>query len=192
MSNDAHTPLYDEEKQKDYERVARLQYGPATVNESIRRWNGYGEARQAEILAEAGQIYADMAAALEAELPVHSPEVEAILDRWQANLRHFYEPTLDILRGLGEAYGTDPAFRGDVRQGPSPAAGLPLRGDRGLRGPPRNRRAGGHAGRGRGALRAGIKATHRRGRQGRRGKNIKRVFLSARCVLRGADCISCG
>ena len=111
MSNDAHTPLYDEEKQKDYERVARLQYGPATVNESIRRWNGYGEARQAEILAEAGQIYADMAAALEAELPVHSPEVEAILDRWQENLRHFYEPTLDILRGLGEAYGTDPAFR---------------------------------------------------------------------------------
>ncbi len=109
MTHDA--PLYDEEKQKDYERVARLQYGPQIVNESIRRWNGYGPARQAQILAEAGQVYADLAAALEADLPVHSPEVEALLDRWQANLRHFYEPTLDILRGLGEAYGTDPAFR---------------------------------------------------------------------------------
>ena len=44
-------------------------------------------ALRAEILAEAGQIYADMAAALEADLPADSPEVEAILDRWQANLR---------------------------------------------------------------------------------------------------------
>ncbi len=109
MTHDA--PLYDEEKQKDYERVARLQYGPQIVNESIRRWNGYGKTRQAEILAEAGQVYADLAAALEANLPVQSPEVEALLDRRQANLRHFYEPTRDILRGLGEAYCTDPAFR---------------------------------------------------------------------------------
>jgi hypothetical protein len=111
MTHNVHTPLYDEEKQQHYERVARLQYGAVTVNESIRRWNGYGKNRQAEILAEAGQIYQDMAAALESGMSAHSPEVEAILDRWQDNLRHFYEPTLDILRGLGEAYGTDPAFR---------------------------------------------------------------------------------
>jgi hypothetical protein len=30
--------------------------------------------------------------------------------RWQHHLRYFYEPTLDILRGLGEAYNSHPDF----------------------------------------------------------------------------------
>jgi DNA-binding transcriptional MerR regulator len=101
---------FSEEKQKHYERVARLQYGPDIVNESVKRWNSYSKEKQAEILAESGQIYSDIAAALEKGLPPHSEEVQAMIDRWQENMHYFYTPTLDIMRGLAGGYSSDPDF----------------------------------------------------------------------------------
>jgi DNA-binding transcriptional MerR regulator len=102
---------FSPEEQKHYERKARLQYGPDNVNESIRRWNSYSEAKQEAIKAEGGQIYLDMASAMEAGKPPQSAEVHEILDRWQHHMHYFYEPTLDILRGLGQLYNNDPEFR---------------------------------------------------------------------------------
>jgi MerR family transcriptional regulator, thiopeptide resistance regulator len=98
------------QKQKHYERVARLQYGAEIVNESVQRWNSYTKAEQAAIQQEGGEVYADLAKALEAGTPSHDSEVQAILERWHQHLRYFYEPTLDILRGLGEGYRSEPGF----------------------------------------------------------------------------------
>ncbi len=97
-------------RQKQYEREARLQYGPGEVNESIGRWNSYSEAQQAEILAEGDRVYGDLAAAMEAGLGPGDRAVDAILERWRRHLRHFYEPSLDRLRGLGQLYNTHPEF----------------------------------------------------------------------------------
>lgn len=107
---------FSEKKQKEYEREARLQYGPDIVNESVARWEGYGKAKQAEIMAEAGDIYTDLVAAMKDGLPAGSETVNAILRRWHDNIRYFYEPTLDILRGLGTHYNTDPAFQKTFRK----------------------------------------------------------------------------
>jgi hypothetical protein len=106
------TPIipHSDEQQKEYERSARLQYGPTNVNESIKRWSGYTQAERDQIMAEAGQIYNDLADALDAGKSSQSTEVQAIFARWHENLQNFYEPTLEILRGLGELYNTDPAF----------------------------------------------------------------------------------
>jgi len=41
---------HNAQKQKQYERVARLPIGPELVNESIQRWNGYSKAEQVRIL----------------------------------------------------------------------------------------------------------------------------------------------
>jgi DNA-binding transcriptional MerR regulator len=101
---------FNPEKQKEYERQARLQYGSKIVNESVRLWNSYSEEKQAAILEESGQVYVDLAAAMEAGKAPDSDEVQNILERWQNHMRYFYEPTLDILRGLGMAYNTDPEF----------------------------------------------------------------------------------
>jgi hypothetical protein len=101
---------FSEEKQKDYERQARLQWGPATVNESIKRWNSYTPAQQEAVRQEGGQIYTELADAVEAGKPAQSAEVQAIVQRWHQHLRYFYEPTLDILRGLGEGYSSHPDF----------------------------------------------------------------------------------
>ena len=98
------------EEQKQYEREARLQYGPGAVNESIERWNSYSETEQAAIVAEGNQIYLELAEAREAGQDARDRAVADILDRWQDHLRRFYEPNLDMLRGLGQMYNSDPRF----------------------------------------------------------------------------------
>jgi hypothetical protein len=101
---------FSEETQKQYQREARLQFGPDRVNESIKRWNGYSKEKQDQIFEEAGQIYSDMVTAMEAGKPAQSPEVQDIVSRWHDNLRNFYEPTPDLMRGLAEGYNTDARF----------------------------------------------------------------------------------
>ncbi len=101
---------FDDEQQKQYQREARLQYGPDTVNTSIRRWNSYSELQKKVVMDEGEQIYQDMADLLEAGIAAQSPEVADVLDRWQAHMRYFYEPTLEILRGLGQLYSSSPEF----------------------------------------------------------------------------------
>lgn len=101
---------FSDEKQKEYERSVRLQYGPETVNESIRRWNGYTKAEKEKIGEEGNQIYGDFLTAIEAGASAQSAEVQAIVQRWHSHIQYFYEPTLEILRGLGELYTSHPDF----------------------------------------------------------------------------------
>ena len=101
---------FSEEKQKYYERVARLEYGPERVNQSIRLWNSYGEAKQQAIREEGGKVYTDLVAAMEAGKTAHSEEVQAIIQRWHQHIFYFYEPTHDIMRGLAQGYNSHPDF----------------------------------------------------------------------------------
>ena len=101
---------FSDEKQKEYEREVRLQYDPQIVNQSVKRWNGYTQAQKEAIGSEGNQVYSDMVDAIEAGKEPASEEVQAILKRWHDHLRYFYEPTLDILRGLGDLYTTHPDF----------------------------------------------------------------------------------
>lgn len=101
---------FSDQQQKQHERELRLEYGPDTVNESIRRWNSYTEAERARIKDEGEAIYADLAEALNAGEGPNSSVVQAILTRWHAHLHHFYEPTLEILECLGQMYNTHPDF----------------------------------------------------------------------------------
>ena len=39
-----------------------------------------------------------------------SPEVQALLARWHQHLRYFYEPTTQMLAGLGNMYNDHPDF----------------------------------------------------------------------------------
>ncbi len=101
---------FSDEKQKGYEREIRLQYGPDKVNESIKNWKSYTQAQKKAIGHEGNAVYSDLVDAIEAGKQPDSEEVQAILKRWHQHLRYFYEPTLDILRGLGELYNTHPDF----------------------------------------------------------------------------------
>ena len=99
---------FDEETQQRYELEAAQRWGEDKVKESRRRWDGYSSQKKADIFAEAGQIYGDLAAHI-GEDPA-GQEVQAIVARWHQNLRWFYEPSREILLGLAQAYAEDPRF----------------------------------------------------------------------------------
>lgn len=110
MSNKRPFKKLDEQTQQDYTREARLQYDPKTVNESMQRWNSYTKLQKEGIIDEGNRIYRDIAAELEAGKSATDSEVQALLISWHEHLRHFYEPTLDLLQGLGQLYNTDVRF----------------------------------------------------------------------------------
>lgn len=105
---------FTEEEQKYNERLVRLEHGPQNVNDSIRRWNSYSKEQQQAVFDEANDIYNDLADALEEGLPVHSEIVQEMIGRWHQNMHHFFDPTLDVLRGLGDTYATHPGFRENI------------------------------------------------------------------------------
>ncbi len=110
MSKKRMFEAFSDEKQKEYEREARLQWNPQTVNDSVKRWNSYSKAQKEAIGEEGNQVYSDLVDAIEAGKSPQSEEVQAILKRWHDHLRYFYEPNLDILRGLGEMYNSHSDF----------------------------------------------------------------------------------
>ncbi|MCA9884383.1 MAG: MerR family transcriptional regulator [Anaerolineae bacterium] len=111
MSNKRLFTGFSDEEQKQYEREARLQWGPDLVNESVQRWESYGDEEKEAIKQEGGQIYVDIAKHMQDGMPINSPEVQELAQRWHQHLRYFYEPTIDILAGLGHTYKTHPDFR---------------------------------------------------------------------------------
>ncbi len=98
---------FSEDQQKQYEREARLQYGPEIVNESVGRWNSYSKEKQDAIMEEGKENYLGLVESMQAKTSIHDNRVQAAIARWHEHLRYFYEPTLDILRGLSELYKTD-------------------------------------------------------------------------------------
>ncbi len=107
-------PLFhqrSDDDQRDDERLARLEHGPDLVNESVKRWKSYTQAQRDAIMAEGNAIYADIAAALSAGKTATDADVQALLKRWHQHIYHFYEPSLEIMAGLGEMYALNPDFR---------------------------------------------------------------------------------
>ncbi len=41
---------------------------------------------------------------------IESPAVQAIIARWRQHMRYFYEPGVEVLRGLGQMYVDSPEF----------------------------------------------------------------------------------
>jgi DNA-binding transcriptional MerR regulator len=101
---------FSEEKQKQYEaEIANdPRYDQNKVRESQRNWKSYSAEKKDQIKAEGGAIYTDLIAVM--DKGADSPEVEAIMVRWHQHLRYFYEPTPEILRGLGQMYNQHPDF----------------------------------------------------------------------------------
>jgi DNA-binding transcriptional MerR regulator len=100
---------FDEETERRYEEEASRLWGKEYVKESRRRWDSYSKEKQAAILAEGAAVYQDLVRHLD-EDPASEPVQQAI-GRWHQNLRYFYEPTPEILRGLGQAYSQHSQFR---------------------------------------------------------------------------------
>ena len=93
---------FTEQEEKHYAEEARKLYGEREVNESYKLWNSYSAEKKEQIKAEGGAIYTELAALTGS--PPDSPEVQALIGRWHQNMRYFYEPSVERLRGLGQLY----------------------------------------------------------------------------------------
>lgn len=100
---------FDEAKQKEYAKEASKRWDSKLVKESNQRWNRLSQEQKEAILQEGNQIYSDMVDLLGTK--PNTDEVQAIVARWHQHIRHFYEPSFATLRGLGQGYASDPAFR---------------------------------------------------------------------------------
>lgn len=99
---------FDEETQAHYEKEAAEMYDPQVVAESSRRWKNYSAADKARIMTEGGAIYRELAGLIGRD--PGDAAVQAAIGRWHQNVRSFYEPTPEILRGLGQGYAENPQF----------------------------------------------------------------------------------
>lgn len=99
---------FSDEEQAQLEAEAAALWGDS-VRESGRRWRGCTPARRAQIMAEGQAVYETVMQQMSAT--PDAPEVQAAIGRWHQHMRYFYEPTVDVLRGLGQAYVEEPRFR---------------------------------------------------------------------------------
>ncbi|MBM3145252.1 MAG: hypothetical protein FJ010_09835 [Chloroflexi bacterium] len=105
---------FNEKQQEEYAEQARLLYGSEIVDESMKRWKSYSEEKKKAILAESGAIYLGI---VENMAKGHdNPDVQELVAQWHRNMRYFYEPTYEILRGLGQMYKDNPDFRKTFEQ----------------------------------------------------------------------------
>lgn len=99
---------FDEAKQAEYEQEIELIYGDKLLNESRCNWSRYGAADKERIKQESGALYRDLVQLIHDD-PA-SPEVQAVMARWHQSIRYFYEPSREVLRGLGQMYAEHPDF----------------------------------------------------------------------------------
>lgn len=99
---------FSPEQELAYAEEAQRRWGEKNVKESQKRWGSYTPEKKQRILAEGGEIYQAIAAAIP-HGPA-SPQAQDGIARWHQNLRYFYEPTKEILQGLGDLYNDDPDF----------------------------------------------------------------------------------
>jgi DNA-binding transcriptional MerR regulator len=99
---------FSEEQQAEYAKEAERRWGSQNVKESQKRWASYSPEKKKAVLEEGKAIYLDLIASM--PLGPSSPQAQACVARWHQNLRNFYEPTKEILLGLGDLYNDDPDF----------------------------------------------------------------------------------
>lgn len=102
---------FSEEQQEEYAKQARQLWDPELVDQSMNRWKSYSKAKQQKILAEGRDIYQGIFDQMNQGQSYDSPEVQERVAQWHQNIRYFYEPTIEVLRGLGQMYVDNPDFR---------------------------------------------------------------------------------
>ncbi len=98
---------FSDEKQKEYEKDAVDLWGD-NASQSIKLWNSYNDERKAEIMQEGSEIYVEIVTNM--DKGGDSPEIQALLVRWHEHIRYFYEPSIEVLEGLGKMYHDHPDF----------------------------------------------------------------------------------
>lgn len=103
---------FPKEKAERWEREAKESWGATEAYaQSKRRVARMTKERWAAVMAEGREIDAGLAEAFAKGLAPGSGEVRALVGRKVAQLGNFYEPSAEIVAGLGAMYEESPEFR---------------------------------------------------------------------------------
>ncbi|MCU0653019.1 MAG: TipAS antibiotic-recognition domain-containing protein [Candidatus Pacebacteria bacterium] len=99
----------DSDADDEYAAEAKKRWGGTiTYQQSQERAGKMSKEDIARIRAESDALLKEIAAAM--PKGPKSPEVQALIARHYESLKHFYEPNLEMYRGLGKMYADDPLF----------------------------------------------------------------------------------
>lgn len=114
MNKDEMKALFDGFDHSQYEEEARQRWGGSRAyQESEERTRRYKKADWEAIKADAGEIYANLAARMDRD-PA-DPEVQQWIGRWHQHInKFFYTCPPEVFRGLGELYVQDERFTANI------------------------------------------------------------------------------
>ncbi|MHB1318762.1 MAG: MerR family transcriptional regulator [Anaerolineae bacterium] len=90
-------------------REARERYGERIVEDSEQRVRGMSREAWEQVGAEGEAVNRGLAALM--DRAPSDPQVQALVARHYAWIEHFWHPTAETYRALGQGYAQDPAFR---------------------------------------------------------------------------------
>lgn len=93
-----------------YEDEARERWGNEAVDRSNAQWRDLGDAGRAAHEAEAEAINDDLAALMQAGVPVSDARVQEVIERHFRWMSLFWTPNAESYTGLGQMYVDDPRF----------------------------------------------------------------------------------
>jgi DNA-binding transcriptional MerR regulator len=108
---------FSKEEMEKYNEEAKEKWGHTEAyKQSTERVKKMGKDGLNKVLAEAGKLTEEIAGAMKAgDLPT-SDKVQKLIARHYDGLRAFYEPNLEIYRGLAEMYVADPRFKANYEK----------------------------------------------------------------------------
>lgn len=108
MSSEELFAGFTPEQEAAYEEEAAQRWGEEQVRESNRLWRSYSDEKKRAILQEGQAIYRGLIAAMP-QGPTSAVAQDGVR-RWHEYMKYFYEPSPEMLLGLGDLYNEDPAF----------------------------------------------------------------------------------
>ena len=105
---DLYNDFSQEEMKKFQEEVKQRWGNTLAYKQSTERVKKMTKDEMARIQKESDALMKEIVADM--SKGAKSPEIQKLIARHYDNLRHFYEPSLEMYRGLAEMYASDPHF----------------------------------------------------------------------------------
>lgn len=111
MSNDDKFSVFNDPTYREHKAEAEQRWGNTEAyKQSQARVAKMSKADFEAVKAEGGDIWHQIAELMKQDLSADSDEVQAQVDRFWQHLHHFYDPSYEMFKGLGQMYVDDPRF----------------------------------------------------------------------------------
>jgi DNA-binding transcriptional MerR regulator len=111
MNNDDAYSAFDDPDYQKYKDEVEMRWGNTNAyKQSQERLRKMTKADLDQIKADGEAIARDTAELMKKGFSCVSPEVQKQIDRFYKHLHHFYDPTYEMFKGLGQMYVDDPRF----------------------------------------------------------------------------------